>query len=119
MNCAYNAISALGRSRYGKMAARAEIREIMRTALEEAEAVARAEGVPLPREDFAAAAWQLGDSMSEAFSSTAQDIARGKKTEIDSLNGYVARRGAKHGIATPVNRTLHGIVKLLEDSAAD
>ena len=32
--------------------------------------------------------------MSNALSSTAQDIGRGKKTEIDSLNGYVARRGA-------------------------
>ena len=38
MNCAYNAVSALGRSRYGRMAARAEIREIMRHAIEEARA---------------------------------------------------------------------------------
>ena len=31
--------------------------------------------------------------MGNATSSTAQDIARGKKTEIDSLNGYIVRRG--------------------------
>ena len=42
MNCACNAISALGRSRYGRMAARAEVREIMRYAIDEAVAVARA-----------------------------------------------------------------------------
>jgi 2-dehydropantoate 2-reductase len=84
----------------------------------EAEAVAHAEGVPLPDEDFVEAAWKLADSMSGAYSSTAQDIKRGKKTEIDSLNGYIARRGATHGIPTPVNLTLCGIVKLLEEAAA-
>lgn len=118
MNCAYNAISALGQARYGKMAARADIREVMRQAVEEAESVARADGVPLPEQDFVDAAWKLADSMSNALSSTAQDIGRGKKTEIDSLNGYVARRGAAHGIATPVNQTLCALVKLLEDAAA-
>jgi 2-dehydropantoate 2-reductase len=118
MNCAYNAISALGQARYGKMAARADIREVMRQAVEEAESVARADGVPPPEQDFVDAAWKLADSMSNALSSTAQDIGRGKKTEIDSLNGYVARRGAAHGIATPVNQTLCALVKLLEDAAA-
>ena len=117
MNCAYNAISAIGRSRYGKMAARGDIREVMRLVLEEAETVARADGVPLPEQDFIEAAWKLADSMSGALSSTAQDIGRGKKTEIDSLNGYVARYGAAHGIATPVNQTLCALVKLLEESA--
>jgi 2-dehydropantoate 2-reductase len=117
MNCAYNAISALGNARYGRLAARADIREIMRMAVEEAESVARADGVPLPEQNFVEAAWKLADSMSNALSSTAQDIGRGKKTEIDSLNGYVARRGAAHGIATPVNQTLCALVKLLEESA--
>ena len=55
--------------------------------------------------------------MSGATSSTAQDIARGRLTEIDSLNGYVVRRGAALGIATPVSETLVTLVKLLEDSA--
>jgi 2-dehydropantoate 2-reductase len=119
MNCAYNAISALGRSRYGRMAARAEIREIMRHAIEEAVAVARAGAVPLPAENFVEAAWKLAETMSNATSSTAQDLARGRKTEIDSLNGYIVRRGAALGVPTPVNQTLHGLIKLLEESAAN
>jgi ketopantoate reductase len=32
------------------------------------------------------------------------------------LNGYVVRLGARLGVATPVNQTLHGLVKLLEES---
>ena len=52
INCADNAISALYHSRYGRMAARAEIREIMRHAIEEAVTVARADAIPLPVENF-------------------------------------------------------------------
>jgi len=117
MNCAYNAISALGRSRYGRMAARAEIREIMRYAIEEAVTVARADAIPLPVENFVETGWKLAETMGNATSSTAQDLARGKKTEIDSLNGYIVRRGAALGVPTPVNQTLHGLIKLLEESA--
>jgi 2-dehydropantoate 2-reductase len=56
--------------------------------------------------------------MSEATSSTAQDISRGNPTEIDSLNGYLVRRGAELGVPTPVNQTLHALVKLLESDLA-
>jgi 2-dehydropantoate 2-reductase len=117
MNCAYNAISALGHAQYGELAARQEIREVMRMVVNEAEAVARAEGVSMPDEDYVQVAWGLAGSMPEARSSTSQDIERGKKTEIDSLNGYVARRAAALGIAAPVNHTLYALVKLLEDAA--
>jgi 2-dehydropantoate 2-reductase len=53
-------------------------------------------------------------AMPAQFSSTAQDMARGTPSEIDHLNGFVARRGAALGIATPVNQTLHALVKLVE-----
>jgi 2-dehydropantoate 2-reductase len=49
------------------------------------------------------------------FSSTAQDLARHKRSEIDHLNGYIVGKGAALGIATPVNRTLHALVRLLEN----
>ena len=52
--------------------------------------------------------------MAEQYSSTAQDVQRGKPTEIDALNGLVAQRGADRGMPTPVNLTLHALVKLRE-----
>jgi 2-dehydropantoate 2-reductase len=119
MNCAYNAISALGRARYGRMVGHPEVREIMRNLVEEAVAVARAQGVPLPEADYVQAAWQLSETMGGAISSTAQDLARGKATEIDSLNGYVVRHGATLGVPTPVNQTVHGLVRLLEETVRD
>jgi len=56
--------------------------------------------------------------MANATSSTAQDLARGRPTEIDSLNGYISRRGKELGVPTPVNTTLYTLVKLLENSNA-
>jgi 2-dehydropantoate 2-reductase len=117
MNCAYNAISALGRAKYSRAVRNPWTRDLMIRVTEEAIAVARASGVRLPEFDMAASVLKLADTMSEATSSTAQDIARGNRTEIDSLNGYIVRRGTLLGIATPVNQTLHALVKLLEDCA--
>jgi 2-dehydropantoate 2-reductase len=117
INCAYNPISALGRSRYGPMASNPRAREVMRHVVEEAAAVARAAGVRLPDIDLVAVTWQLADTMPGTISSTAQDLLRGKRTEIDALNGHVARRGAELGVPTPVNQTLHALVKLLEEAA--
>jgi 2-dehydropantoate 2-reductase len=115
MNCAYNPISALSRARYGRIVANNWTHALMRQVTEEVLAVARAAGVRFPQADHIKAVMDLGVAMSNATSSTAQDIARGKLTEIDSLNGYVARCGAELGVPTPVNRTLHGLVKLLEE----
>jgi 2-dehydropantoate 2-reductase len=119
INCAYNAISALGRSRYGRIVKNPHTRDLMRQVVEEVVAVARAASVKLADVNLVEEAWKLADTMPGTLSSTAQDISRGKHTEIDSLNGYVARRGAELGVATPVNRTLHALVKLLEEPAPE
>ncbi len=117
MNCAYNAISALCRTHYSAMVAMPEVRDVMCEAVREVAAVAAAKGIRLP-DDMVAAAIRLADGMPVTISSTAQDIRRGRRTEIDHLNGYVAREGAALGIATPVNRTLNALVKLLEQGKA-
>ncbi|MGH7555240.1 MAG: ketopantoate reductase family protein [Longimicrobiales bacterium] len=117
MNCAYNAISALTRAKYGRIVREPATRAMMLQVVAECAAVARAAGVELSEAALASAASGLGEAMNDALSSTAQDVARGKRTEIDSLNGYIARMGDELGVATPVNRTLHALVKLLEPGA--
>ena len=117
MNCAYNAISALSRAPYGRMVALPEIREVMRQTVDEVVQVARAKGIRLPG-DMVEAAFRLADAMPATLSSTAQDILKGKRTEIDHLNGYVVREGEALGIPTPANRTLNSLVKLLELTAS-
>ncbi|GIK84618.1 MAG: 2-dehydropantoate 2-reductase [Betaproteobacteria bacterium] len=114
INCAFNAVSALGRARYARMAASAGVRTVMEDAVREAIAVARADDVALDEAALMRAVWDVAAAMGQQFSSTAQDVQRGKATEIDALNGYVVRRGAERGVPVPVNRTLHALVKLLE-----
>ncbi len=117
MNCAWNAISALTRSAYGRLGRHPLGSELILAVTREAMAVAQAAGVRLPEIDLLAAVLKLRETMAQATSSTSQDIARGKRTEIDSLNGYLARRGAELGVPTPVNATLHALVRLLEEAA--
>jgi len=115
MNCAYNAISAVTRSRYLPIKDNPLTRGVMQELVNEVVAVGTAAGVVLPSsEHLMDAALKLGDAMAAATSSTEQDIARGRATEIDSLNGYVSRRGKELGIPTSVNSTLFALVKLIE-----
>jgi 2-dehydropantoate 2-reductase len=115
-NCAGNAVSALGRASYGLAGHLEPARRVMAAAAEEVSAVARAAGVRLPDLDLPALGLKLATALGPATSSTAQDIERGRPTEIDSLNGFVARRGAELGVPTPVNHTLWALVKLRESS---
>jgi 2-dehydropantoate 2-reductase len=113
LNSAYNAISAITQLPYGKAVAGEGVRDVMQDVVDECLAVARAEGVQVPG-DAHAAVRKLVESMPGQFSSTAQDLARGKRTEIDYLNGLVVRRGEALGVPTPANRVLWALVKLLE-----
>jgi 2-dehydropantoate 2-reductase len=117
-NCALNAVSGLGRAKYGQIAASADAWKVVEEVVYEVLAVARAANVQPPGlEDPKAAlagAAKIAQQMSEALSSTGQDMQRGKRTEIDSLNGYIARRGAQLGVPTPVNHALYALVKLAE-----
>ncbi len=113
LNSAYNAISAIARKPYGDCVGSEGIRDVMRDVVDECVAVAQAEGVSLPGDPHAATR-KLVESMPSQFSSTAQDLARGKPTEIDYLNGHVVRRGEALGLPTPANRVLWALVKLIE-----
>jgi 2-dehydropantoate 2-reductase len=116
VNCAYNAISGLAQLPYGKMAALPEVVQMQRAVVQEVVAVAQAEGVPLALAASLEAMERIAGAMPAQFSSTAQDMARGKPSEIDHLNGTVVRLGARHGIATPVNQALYALVKLIESA---
>ncbi|CAM3794962.1 2-dehydropantoate 2-reductase [Bordetella sputigena] len=113
VNCAYNALSAIARMPYGELYEGQGIQQVMRDVVHECLAVAQAEGVQVPGDSWAAIL-KIVDTMPTQFSSTAQDLMRGKATEIDYLNGYIERKGRERAIATPVNRVLHALVKLLE-----
>lgn len=116
LNCAYNALSAIARMPYGALVQRGGVLDVMDDVVAECLAVAQADGVQVPG-DVRAAVRSLAGTMPAQYSSTAQDLMRGRPTEIDHLNGYVVRRGTALGVPTPANRVLHTLVKLVEAPA--
>ena len=76
--------------------------------------MAAASGVTLLLQASREAVAKIAVGMPQQLSSTAQDMARRKPSEIDHLNGFVARRGRELGLPAPVNQTLHALVKLVE-----
>jgi 2-dehydropantoate 2-reductase len=113
INCAYNALSAITQLPYGRLVQGAGVEQVMRDVVQECLAVARAAGIAVSG-DMWEAVQRISQTMPGQLSSTAQDLARHKPSEIDHLNGYVLRKGEALGIATPVNRVLHATVRLLE-----
>ena len=120
VNCAYNAISGPGP---GAATARSPRRP--RSASCNARWSPRsspsppAEGIDLPLAPALEAMTRIAAAMPAQLSSTAQDMAKGKPSEIEHLNGFVARRGRALGIATPANQALYALVKLVEAAQAD
>jgi 2-dehydropantoate 2-reductase len=115
INCAYNALSALTQLPYGELVKRPGIVATMHDVVEECRAVARAVAISLPdsiHEDTQA----ISRTMAGQISSTARDVARGRRSEIDFINGYVVREGERLGIATPLNRLLHSLVRVKDDA---
>lgn len=83
----------------------------------EFEAVAKAKGIPLTEKlalttiNAALAPDQAGDH----YPSMHQDIASGRRTEIDYLNGAIARMGKELNIPTPVNELITELIHARED----
>ncbi|MCX5496748.1 2-dehydropantoate 2-reductase [Kaistia dalseonensis] len=117
INCTFNAISAISQLPYGTFSVAPGVTALMREVVDECRAVAARAGVAVPANiwDIVAA---LPATMPGQYSSTAQDLARGRTSEIDHLNGYVVAKGEELGVPTPANRTLHVLVKLVELKAA-
>jgi 2-dehydropantoate 2-reductase len=119
INCAFNAISGLAQIQYEKLAALESVRSTQTALVKEVIAVALADGIHLSESVALEAVAKISVTMGGQKSSTAQDMARSKPSEIDHLNGFIVRRGQALGVATPVNQALFALVKLVESSYAD
>ncbi len=116
VNCAYNALSAIPQLPYGRMIAVEGVRASMADIVAECLAVTKASGITTA-DGILDTVLGLAAAMPDQSSSTAHDLARGKASEIDHLNGYVVRAGEALGIPTPANRLLTVMVKLMEARA--
>jgi 2-dehydropantoate 2-reductase len=117
-NCCLNPLSALLEVTYGELSEHPETRQIMTSVIEEIFAVAGAKGVALawrsPLEYQGILFGRLIPDTYAHHASMLQDVMRGKKTEIDALNGAIASLGEETGIPTPVNLMLTQLIRVKE-----
>jgi 2-dehydropantoate 2-reductase len=117
VNAGINALTALLRVPNGALAESAEATALLAGAVAEAAAVARARGTPLPYADPLAHTLEVARATGANRSSMLQDVLRGSPTEIDAINGAVAREGLRLGVPTPVNSMLAALVGALDATA--
>jgi len=116
INCVLNAISGLTQTSYGQLAGVDGIQTTQSALVREVLAVALADGIALDEATAMQAVAHISNTMAGQKSSTAQDMARHKISEIDHLNGFVVRRGQALGVPTPVNQAMVALVKLVEST---
>lgn len=118
LNIAVNPICAVLRSPVGA-AADENIREIVAGLIHETFAVAGAEGVRLPwatADDYLTYLFEVQvPDFAAVYPSMYYDVRQGRRTEIDLLNGYIALLGERHGIETPHNRCIAGLVRYIQE----
>ena len=136
INCATSTLGAIGGDTLGRLLAHRFVRRLVLEVWRELCAVADCEGVRLAKVagtiDIAKLALSdddkrhsvgslplflkhsillgIGLKFRRMRSSMAVAIERGRKPEIDWLNGEIVRRGAQHGVSTPLNRELVALV---------
>ncbi len=116
INSVANASSALTDATYGVIVEDAPTWAVAEDAAREAVAVARAEGHDLDEQQTLDSLLAVCRSVGAATSSTQQDLVAGRPTEIDSLTGYIARRGEELGVPTPINRAMWHLTRLRSDT---
>lgn len=116
INCAINPLTALLQVPNGKLLESRAALAVMTAAAEETRQVALAEGVVPQGDDLHEAVRRVARKTAENRSSMLQDVRRGAPTEIDAICGEVVRRGARHGVLTPVNQLFVHLIKALIDT---
>ena len=114
INCAFNALSALGQIAYQDLMQQAQVPEIIHAIMHECFALARAEKITLDEVAISQQIQQVAINWPLQKSSMAQDLAAKRLTEIDELNGLAQEKGAFFQVPTPMNQVLTSLIKMQE-----
>jgi 2-dehydropantoate 2-reductase len=116
-NAATNPVGALTGLTHGRVCERPDLRALVSALVDEGKAVATAQGITLDADpeqliDHAA----RPDVAYDHKASMLQDVEARRATEIDYLNGGIARFGRELGVPTPLNDAVTQLIKALEDA---
>jgi len=116
INVGINALSAIVRVKNGRIATVHGIRKVMEDAVGEAIRVTEAKGIHLPYEEPLERVLAVCEATKDNVSSMLQDVLKAKRTEIEMINGAIAKEGERLGISTPVNRVLTYLVQGIQET---
>lgn len=114
INVGINALTALLRVRNGVLLQIPESKQIMRGAVAEALAVAKAKGIELDETYLQERVEIVASKTAQNRSSMLTDVLNNKRTEIDFINGAIVSEAEKLNINVPINSTLHKLVRAIE-----
>ena len=114
VNCGINPIAALTGLTNGEVYADTRLRELIVNLVTETFEVAQALGIDLTTDDPIRYALGTAKATGANINSMLQDIKAHKRTEIESITGYVVKQARELGIKTPFSDAVYGLIKALE-----
>lgn len=115
INAVANPITTLTLQRQAVLR-RPDVQQLCLKILDEAVAVARAEGVPVADDEPARAMATLFTFSGELGTSMYFDRLAGRHLEVDALTGAIVAAAEHHGIATPLNSALLTLLRVIDDA---
>jgi 2-dehydropantoate 2-reductase len=115
INAVANPITALTLQRQAVLR-RPDVQELCRSILDEAVAVARAEGVKLAEDETARTIATLENFSGELGTSMYFDRLAGRRLEAEALSGAIVAAGDRYGMAMPLNRALLTLLRAINDA---
>ncbi len=115
-NLAINPITALTGLNNGMLLEVPELKTLAAEVVREAARVAGARGIKTGADPVESAFKVIRDTSGNR-SSMLQDVSRGRRTEIDALNGRICELGREAGVPTPYNSTITALVRGMEKRA--
>ncbi len=111
-NCVFNPLTVILNDCVAKALDHPEMLPVISRIVEEVVAVAKAKGLVL-REDMAETVVHSSQELRDIHTSMYDDWKAGRPTEIEELNGDIAKKGKELGVPTPLNESLAAMVKVM------
>jgi 2-dehydropantoate 2-reductase len=119
VNVGINPLGAITHLRNGDLVRNPLLKDLMKSAVEEALRVVEKLGISIADGDIVEKTFKVAEATAPNKNSMLQDVEKGKRTEIDFINGAIVRIGEEIGVSTPINYTLTALVKGLARSTAN
>jgi len=116
-NAATNPMGALTGLTHGRLCERPDLRAVVSGLVDEGKAVAAAQGIDLDADPEALIDHAARPDVAYGHkASMLQDVEARRATEVDYLNGGIARFGRELGVPTPLHDTITALIKGVEAS---